>query len=210
MKSSLLPALCILLVSTMLQGCAGIFVGGTAATVSAAHDRRSLGVYVEDQSIEFKAVEKFANDPEIIISGDPQTEINSHINITSYNMVVLMTGQTANQALKTRAEQLVENIERVRRVVNEIEIGSNATLGEITSSAALLTEIKFKLTQIEIPDFDTLRVKVIVERGNVYLMGLLTQAEGDAVTELVRHISGVNRVVKIFEYFEPRESPPPE
>lgn len=207
MKSSLLPALCILLVSTMIQGCAGIFVGGTAATVSAAHDRRSLGVYVEDQSIEFKALEKFANDPEIIISGDPQTEINSRINVTSYNMVALMTGQTASQALKTRAEQLVENIERVRRVVNEVEVSGNASLGEITSSAALVAEIKFRLTAIEIPDFDTLRVKVIADRGNVYLMGLLTQAEGDAVTELVRHISGVKRVVKVFEYYEETRAP---
>ena len=214
MKNALLPALSILLIGAMLQGCAGVLVGGTAATVSAAHDRRTFGVYIEDQGIEFKAMEKLAaepeiklagesqpDDPEMQLAGDFETEVNSRINVTSYNMVVLMTGQTASHALKTRAQQLVESVDRVRRVVNELEVGSTASLSEITQSAALVAEIKFKLTNIEIPDFDTLRVKVIVDRGNVYLMGLLTQAEADAVTDLVRHINGVNRVVKIFEYF---------
>ena len=193
MKKALLPALGILLVSAMIQGCTGVVVGGAAATATAIHDRRTLGVFVEDQTIEFKAAEQLSSDPEI--------EENSRINVTSYNMVALMTGQTASQALKTRAEQLVANVDRVRRVVNELEIGSTASLGERTRSAALVAEIKFKLTQIDIPDFDTLRVKVVAERGVIYLMGLLTRAEGDAATDLVRHISGVRRVVKVFEYY---------
>ena len=193
MKKTLLPTLFILLVSSMIQGCTGVVVGGAAATATAIHDRRTLGVFVEDQTIEFKAGEQLASDPEI--------KENSRINVTSYNMVTLMTGQTDSQDLKTRAEQLVANVDRVRRVVNEVEIGSTASLGERTRSAALVAEIKFKLTQIDIPDFDPLRVKVVAERGVVYLMGLLTRAEGDAVTDLVRHISGVRRVVKVFEYF---------
>ena len=193
MKKTLLPALSILLVSSMIQGCTGVVVGGAAATATAIHDRRTLGVFVEDQTIEFKAGEQLASDPEI--------KENSRINVTSYNMVVLMTGQADSQDLKTRAEQLVANVDRVRRVVNEVEIGSSASLGERTRSAALVAEIKFKLTEIDIPDFDPLRVKVVAERGVIYLMGLLTRAEGDAVTDLVRHISGVRRVVKVFEYF---------
>ncbi|MDJ0805557.1 MAG: BON domain-containing protein [Gammaproteobacteria bacterium] len=191
MHKIILPIITILL-SGILQGCAGVMVGGAAATATALHDRRTLGVFVEDQTIEFKAAEA--------IAGDPNLE-NSRINITSYNMVALITGQTGNQALKTRAEQHVAQVDRVRRVVNELEIGSTASLGERTQNAALVAEIKFKLTMIDIPDFDPLRVKVVAERGNIYLMGLLTQAEGDAVTDLVRQISGVRHVIKVFEYY---------
>jgi osmotically-inducible protein OsmY len=193
MNRSSLSLIAILLVSGLIQGCTGVVIGGAAATATIIHDRRTLGVYVEDQTIEFKAAEAIAADPEF--------RDNSRINITSYNMVVLLTGQTANQALKQRAEQLVAKVERVRRVVNELEIGSTASLGERTRSAALVAEIKFKLTNIDIPDFDPLRVKVVAERGNVYLLGLLTRDEGNAVTELVRQISGVRKVVKVFEYY---------
>ena len=77
---------------------------------------------------------------------------------------------------------------------------STRSLGELTRDAALTTEIKFRLTRIGIPDFDPLRVKVISERGVVFLMGLLTPQEAQAVTDLVRHVSGVRRVVKVFEY----------
>jgi osmotically-inducible protein OsmY len=85
-------------------------------------------------------------------------------------------------------------------VVNEIEIGSNVSFGEHSRAEALPAEVKLKLTNVEIPDFDTMRVKVISERGSVYLMGLLTKQEADAVTDVVRYISGVRRVVKVFEY----------
>lgn len=192
MKRSLVTVLSLLLVSVGIQGCATAIVGGAAATATAFHDRRTFGVFIEDQTIEFKAAERLASDPTI-------KEL-SNINTTSYNMVVLMTGQAASQELKTRAESLVAGIERVRRVVNEVEIGSTASLVESTHSAALTAEIKFKLTNIDIPGFDPLRVKVVTERGVVYLMGLLSQAEGKAVADLVSRISGVRRVVKVFEY----------
>jgi osmotically-inducible protein OsmY len=117
-------------------------------------------------------------------------------------MVVLLTGQAADQALRERAEQRVSGVERVRRVVNEVEIGSPASLGELTRDSALTTEIKFRLAQIDIPDFDPLRVKVITERGVVFLMGLLTREEAQAVTDLVRQVSGLRRVVKVFEYID--------
>jgi len=88
----------------------------------------------------------------------------------------------------------------VRRVVNEVEIGSEASFGEHSRDLALITEIKLKLSNINLSDFDSLRVKVVAERGSVYLMGLLTKEEANAVTEVVRYVSGVRRVVKVFEY----------
>jgi osmotically-inducible protein OsmY len=182
----------LLLTALILQGCAAAIVGGAAATATIIHDRRTTGVIVEDQSIELKAYD--------LLKKDPQFKEHSNIAITSYNMVVLLTGQAANEAQRRKAEQLTVGVERVRRVVNEIEIGSISSIGEDSRDVALTSEVKLRLSSIDIPDFDPLRVKVVTERGTVFLLGLITKQEGDAVTEVVRHISGVRRVVRVFEY----------
>jgi osmotically-inducible protein OsmY len=176
----------------LLQGCAALVVGGAATTAVVAHDRRTTGIMVEDQAIELKTYDRLSQDESI--------KQNSKINVTSYNKVVLLTGQAGNDAIRRKAEQLAGQVEQVRRVVNEIEIGSTASFGEHSRDVALTTEVKLKLTNVDIPDFDPLRVKVVTERGSVYLMGLLTKDEAHAVTEVVRYISGVRRVVKVFEY----------
>jgi osmotically-inducible protein OsmY len=192
MQKTILSFLIVLMLTGMLQGCAAILVGGTAVTATAVHDRRTLGVFIEDQSIEFKAKERLAADTEI--------KNNSKISITSYNLVVLMTGQANNETLKARAERIVAAVDRVRRVVNEVELGSHASLGERSRDTALTSEVKLRMSQIEITGFDPTRVKVVSERGVVYLMGLLTRDEADAVVEMARHVAGVRRVVKVFEY----------
>lgn len=176
----------------LLQGCAALVVGGAATTAVVAHDRRTTGVMVEDQAIELKAYDRLAK-AEVF-------KQNSKINVTSYNKVVLLTGQTGSETLRRKAEQLASQVEQVRRVVNEIEIGSTASFGEHSRDVALTAEIKLKLTKVDLPDFDSLRVKVVTERGAVFLMGLLTKDEAHAVTDVVRHISGVRRVIKVFEY----------
>jgi osmotically-inducible protein OsmY len=185
-----LLAICITVI--ILQGCTAAVVGGAAATAAVAHDRRTTGTIVEDQSIELKVYD--------LISKDERFKQQSSIHVTSYNMVVLLTGQASDQALRSKAERLASSIERVRRVVNEIEIGSTSTLVENSRDVALTTEVKVRLAKINIPDFDPLRVKVVTERGAVFLLGLITKKEADAVTDVVRHISGVRRVVRVFEY----------
>ena len=192
MQNKIATTLSIIIIALTLQGCAAAIVGGAAATASIAHDRRTAGVIVEDQSIELKAYD--------LLKKDPQFKEQSSIHVTSYNMVVLLTGQATNETLRRKAEKLAAGVERVRRVVNEIEIGSSSSLGEISRDTAITSEVKLKLTGIDIPDFDPLRVKVVTERGTVFLLGLITKAEGDAVTDVVRHISGVRRVVRVFEY----------
>ena len=176
----------------LMQGCAAVVVGGAATTAVVAHDRRTTGIMVEDQAIELKAYDRLAEDEAI--------KQNSAVNVTSYNKVVLLTGQASSESARRRAEELANTVEQVRRVVNEIEIGSTASFGEHSRDVALTTEVKLKLTQVDLPGFDPLRVKVVTERGSVYLMGLLTKDEAHAVTEVVRYISGVRRVVKVFEY----------
>ncbi|MES9826908.1 MAG: BON domain-containing protein [Candidatus Thiodiazotropha sp.] len=176
----------------ILQGCAAAVVGGAAATAAVAHDRRTTGTIVEDQSIELKIYD--------LMSKDSRFKQQSSIHVTSYNLVVLLTGQAADQALRSKAEQMASSVARVRRVVNEIEIGSTSTLVENSRDAALTTEVKVRLAKVQIPGFDPLRVKVVTERGAVFLLGLITKKEADAVTDVVRHISGVRRVVRVFEY----------
>ncbi|MEW8030566.1 MAG: BON domain-containing protein [Candidatus Thiodiazotropha sp.] len=192
MHKNFVSLLTICITALILQGCAAAVVGGAAATAAVAHDRRTTGTIVEDQSIELKIYD--------LMSKDSRFKQQSSIHVTSYNMVVLLTGQAADQALRSKAEQLASSIDRVRRVVNEIEIGSTTTLVENSRDAALTTEVKVRLAKISIPGFDPLRVKVVTERGAVFLLGLITKKEADAVTDVVRHISGVRRVVRVFEY----------
>ena len=176
----------------LLQGCAAIVVGGAATTAVVAHDRRTTGVMVEDHSIEQKSYDRLSKDRLI---GD-----DSEINVTSYNKVVLLTGQAPSENVRRRAEEIVSKVEQVLRVVNEVEIGSLASFGEHSRDVALTAEVKLRLTKVDLADFDSLRVKVVTERGTVFLMGLLTKEEAHAVTEVVRYVSGVRRVVKVFEY----------
>ncbi len=192
MQNKFVSLFSICITALILQGCAAAVVGGAAATAAVAHDRRTAGTVVEDQSIELKAYD--------LLAKDSKFEQQSSIHITSYNLVVLLTGQAADEGLRSKAEQIVSNIDRVRRVVNEIEIGSASTLVENSRDAALTTEVKLKLAKIRLSDFDPLRVKVVTERGAVFLMGLINKKEADAVTDVVRHISGVRRVVRVFEY----------
>lgn len=192
MQIKISTAIYLLLTALTLQGCAAAIIGGAAATATVIHDRRTTGAMVEDQSIELKTYD--------LIKKDPQFEKLSNIHVTSYNMVVLLTGQAANDSLRRKAEQMAIGVERVRRVVNEIEIGSISSIGEDSRDLAITSEVKLKLTTIDIPGFDPLRVKVVTDRGSVFLLGLITKKEGDAVTDVVRHISGVRRVVRVFEY----------
>ncbi|MCG7874813.1 MAG: BON domain-containing protein [Candidatus Thiodiazotropha taylori] len=192
MYKNFVSLLSICIAVLILQGCAAAVVGGAAATAAVAHDRRTTGTIVEDQSIELKIYD--------LMSKDSRFKQQSSIHATSYNLVVLLTGQAADQALRSKAEQMASSVDRVRRVVNEIEIGSTSTLVENSRDAALTTEVKVRLAKVQIPGFDPLRVKVVTERGAVFLLGLITKKEADAVTDVVRHISGVRRVVRVFEY----------
>ncbi|EGV49893.1 BON domain-containing protein [Candidatus Endoriftia persephonae] len=192
MSHFVVPLVSLLFTVTLLQGCAAAVVGGAATGVSIAHDRRTMGTFIEDQNIELKASSLLRNDATL--------SEHNHISVTSFNMVVLLTGQAASASDRLRTEQIVKKVEKVRRVVNELEVGSGASFGEITRDSALSAEVKFKLTKVKLPGFDPLRIKVITERGVVYLMGLVSRAEADAATGQVRKISGVRRVVRVFEY----------
>lgn len=185
--------LCIAL--TTLYGCAPAVIGGAAATGAAVHSRRTVGTMVDDEAIEVKS--RLA----ILENKDLNSQI--HINIVSYNGVVLMVGQAPTQALSQQAESIVAGIEKVRVVHNELSIAAPNSLMTRSSDTIITTKVKASLLSIEgLPDFDATRVKVITEDGVVYLMGMVYRREADAVGTQVSGVSGVEKIVKMFEYLD--------
>ncbi len=196
-RPSPLSLVSILLTALLLQACGPAVVGGAAVgTATLIHDRRTSGTVVDDQRIEFEAASA------IDAAADLKDKVR--VSATSYNRVLLLTGQAPNAALRARIEALVRPIQGVRRVVNAITLGPPAELSEISHDTWITTKVKTALTKIDLPDFDPLRVKVVTEQGVVYLMGLVTREEARAVVEKVRYVDGVKKVVKIFEYIEPK------
>jgi osmotically-inducible protein OsmY len=147
---------------------------------------------VEDQEIFLKAIS--------IASDDPELKQKSNLNVDVFNMQVLLTGQAENMPLVESYVQRIAAIPKVRNVYNEVAIGAESTWSEATSDSYLTTKVKLALFNVKLDGFDPTRVKVTSSLGSVYLMGLLTPTEADAVTEEARFVSGVKRVVKLFEY----------
>ena len=173
-----------------LQGCATAVVSGAATGASLAHDRRSTGAVIDDQGIEFKASYTLFNNKEIYDQ--------SHINTTSFNGVVLITGETPSEDLKQKVTTEIKAINRVRRIHNELIIAAPSSLPSRSSDTWITSKIKTKLAaDMEIDPF---YIKVITEHGIVYLMGLVSHAEANKAIAIVTQSAGVQRVVKIFEY----------
>lgn len=177
-----------------LSGCGAVVVGGAVTGAAVAHDRRTTGTFVEDQEIFLRAVG--------IRNGDQRLKQKSNINIEVFNLQVLLVGQAENMEIIEDYRQKILAIPRVRGVFNEVAIGAESTWSEATADAYLTSKVKVALFGLKIPGFDPTRVHVTSALGNVYLMGLLTPTEADAVTEEVRFVSGVKRVIKLFEYLD--------
>ncbi len=182
------------LLAAGLSGCGAVVVGGAVTGAAVAHDRRTTGTFVEDQEILLRAITMRQQDEEL--------KQKANINIDVFNMQVLLTGQAENAEIVEAFRQRVATIARVRTVFNEVLIGAESTWGEATGDAYLTSKVKVALFNVKLDGFDPTRVKVTSSLGSVYLMGLLTPTEADAVTEEVRFVSGVKRVVKLFEYLE--------
>lgn len=171
-------------------GCAAVAVGGAAAGASAAVDRRTTGTLIEDEAIELKARKAF--------SADKEVSDQAHLNVTSYNTVVLVSGEAPTEELRTRAVELVRKIQKVSRVHNEVTVAAPSSMMSRSSDSVITSKVKTKLLGNE--DIDGIHVKVVTENGVVYLMGLLSRAEADRATEVARLTGGVQKVVKLFEY----------
>lgn len=189
MKSS---ALIILVLTNLLSGCAAplLMVGGMAGGAMVADDRRSAGVMLHDENIELAALSAINNDAEL------HDETNIHV--TSFNFIVLLSGQAPTTILRYRVEKLVRAIEHVRLVYNEVTVGPPASIGTRSSDTLITTRVKSALFNHK--ELDSNHIKVVTESGVVFLMGIVTRAEGDQAAAVARATSGVMKVVRLFEF----------
>lgn len=191
-RSRLMQIGIVLLLSWLLSGCVGLLVGGTAVVgASVAHDRRTTGTLVDDQTIELTAYSAL----------DRQLPPGNRISVTSYNNVVLLTGEVISEAIRQQATAAVRSITPpVREVYNELVVAQPSNLSAHSSDALLTTKAKSALFQVNLKGFDPTRVKVVTDRRVVYLMGLVRPNEADAAANVVSQVGGVKQVVTLFEF----------
>jgi osmotically-inducible protein OsmY len=179
--------LCAALLS-QLGGCVAVIAGAALGGAVASADRRTIGTQTEDEGIEVKASTRLPN-----IVGDA-----GHVNVTSYNRKVLLTGEVRDEAMKRKVADEVRSISNVEAVMDELEVAGLSSYTARSSDTLITSKVKLSLA-----DKKTIKatsVKVVTERGTVYLMGLVTRREGNIAANVAQGVSGVMRVVKMFEY----------
>ena len=181
------------LLGTSLSACAPLLIGGAAMGTMVAIDRRTSGTQLEDETIELRAASRLRE-----ILGD-----RAHVNVTSYNRQVLLTGEVADAAARQAAEQAVAKIDNVRSTVNELGVMAPSTLSQRAGDTYITGKVK--ATLVDAKDLTAPAFKVLTERGTVFLMGRVTQREADRATSLVRQVSGVKRVVRVLEIISEEE-----
>ena len=182
----------ILLVIITIQGCVAAVVAGGATGAAVAVDRRTAGTMIDDESIELKAGQAFRDDPEI--------NANAHWNVTSFNSVVLVSGEAPTEEMKERMGNIISELPKVSHVYNEITIAAPSALVSRSSDSLITSKVKTKLLSLD--NFDGTKIKIVTEKGVVYLMGLVTHEESDRATEVTRQVGGVQKVVKLFQYID--------
>ena len=182
----------LLSVIVLLGGCAAAVVTGGAATASVAIDKRTTGTIIEDQAIEFKISDAFRNDDEI--------KKQAHWNVISYNTKVLLTGEVPSETLRRRMVELALAVPKVTGVHNEITIAAPSSMMSRSSDTVITGKVKTKLLADK--NTEGLSIKVVTEKGVVYLMGLVSREQANLATDVVRQTGGVQKVVKLFEYID--------
>lgn len=175
------------LVAITLGGCAAVVVGGAVGTALVATDRRTSGTQLEDQAIELKAVNRIR---------DAVGE-RGHVNAVSYSRTVLLTGEVASEADRSAIEQTVAKIENVRSTVNELAVMGSSSLTARSNDTILTSKVKASF--VDAKDLQVNSIKVVTERATVYLMGRVTEREATRASEVARGVSGVQKVVRVFE-----------
>ena len=182
------------LVAVSLSGCFPLMVGGAfVGTGLVATDRRTSGSLVEDEGIELRAASRIREN-----LGE-----RVHVNVTSYNRQVLLTGEVPNLQDKQLIEKIVAGVDNVRNIVNELEVMGNTTLTQRSSDTLVTGRAKAAL--VDAKDLFASAFKLTTERGTVYVMGRVTAREAKRATDIISGVSGVARVVRILEIISEEE-----
>lgn len=176
-----------------LSACAPLLVGGAVMTGVVATDRRTAGTQVEDESIELKVASAVRQD-----LGD-----RVHLNVTSFNRKVLLSGEVRTAADKERAEKLAQSQENVQSVVNDLAVMPPSTFTQRSKDTVITGQVKAAF--VDAKDLQVNAIKVVTERGVVYLMGRVTAREAKRATDITRGIGGVAKVVRVFEEISEQE-----
>jgi len=176
-----------------LQGCFGVLAGGLLAGTFAATDRRTLGAQTEDKSIVVKGE---ANIPGVVPQG-------SHVNVTSFNRKVLLSGEVPDEASKAAAEREIKSLPGVEAVYNELAISGSSNFSSRSGDALVTSKVLASL--VDAKDLYSSAFKVTTERGIVYMMGRVTEREGKRAADIASGVSGVQKVVTLYEYISEEE-----
>ncbi len=176
-----------------LSACAPLMLGGAVVTGISVADRRTTGTQIEDERIETRGSARLRE----------HLGERVHINITSYNRQVLLSGEVPSEQDKQLAEQVVSRIENVRAIINELAVLGNSTLTQRSSDALVTGRVKANL--IDAKDVSSSAFKVVTERGITYLLGRVTPREADRATDIARRTNGVQKVVRLFEIITEEE-----
>ena len=174
----------------MLSACVPLVLGGAATMVAVAEDRRSPGTFIDDEALESQALLRVKS----------RFGGQVHVNITSYNRHLLVSGEAVTDAVKRGVEEEIATVRGVKRVFNEMFVGPLAGVMSVSNDTRLTTVVKARF--LDAGRFQTNHVKVVTEAGTVFLLGIVKKSEADAATQLASTTSGVSRVVRLFEYLD--------
>ena len=190
MKKLLLVPMLAALALPALQGCVPAVATGVGAGALMIADRRAGETYLADEAIEIRALNRINER-----FGD-----RVHVNVTSYNFKVLLTGEVPDAGIREEVEKAVAGVVNVKGVINELAVGPISSFGARSNDTYITSKVKARF--IDANRFQPNHVKVVTEAGTVFLLGLVTRQEADAAAEIARSTAGVKKVVRVFEYIE--------
>jgi len=193
-RGKLLASAFIVICAALLQACVPLIFAGVGAGALAAADRRSTGAYIEDESIELKTADLIRRHFGTI----------NHVNATSYNRNVLLTGEVENEHVKAEVQRLASTVANTRAVVNELVIGPPSAFSARSNDTLITSNVKARFVNSKA--FSANHVKVVTEAGIVFLLGIVTRDEGANAAEIASTSKGVRKVVRVFEYIGETEA----
>ena len=181
----------VFILASSLSGCIpAAFIAGATAGGALIYDHRNIKTIMADRNITYKAAK--------LIATDPALSDNTHISVATLNGIVLIVGQAPTDALREQAQNLVEQVPNIRRIYNRVSIESPTSVLTRSSDTWITTKVKTKMLAEK--GLHSSQIKVVTENGVVYLMGLVSRPQSDLAANVARRVSGVQKVVKLFEY----------
>lgn len=195
MRRDRYAAVLALIAALAAQGCVALIGAGGVAAYSALEDRRTTGTQIEDEGIEVRAANRI----------NERFRDRAHVNVTAYNRALLVTGEAVDEETRAEIEKIVLAVPNVRGITNEVQVAAPSSVASRADDSSLTLRVRSRFLNTK--GFNPVHVKVVTEAGVVYLMGIVTEKEAEAVVDIARTTGGVRKVVKVFEYCKSTDEP---